>query len=233
MRSILKAVQADVLGTLNACDYFDDITIVAEDNADLATIIVKALSPVAFKGGKTGLVVIVNEPEAQAVTTVPAPYFDTVRQKITVLENAVVNRTGALGTGKSGYLVAETILQLLWLADFAGTTNGPSWPGNPAIRPLGAIADSPEMSGVQVMVEMHAGMVTYAKCATPVITQGGSTTSITSATSGATILYSLDGAFPSQTYSVAFANPAVGVMVRACAKKTLTATSHISMKIIT
>jgi hypothetical protein len=230
MRSVIKALQADVLGTLLACDWFEDVTVIAEDIGDFATVINQALGSTLVKANKTGVVVIVNEPEAQAPTTLPAPYFTLIRQKITILENRIINRS-AIGTNKSAYLIAETIQQLLFESSFAGTTGGPCWPGTPAIEPLGIINDRQELTGVAVNIEAHAPLQQPNKCVAPTITQGATT--ITLASSGNSILYSVDDSFPSTAYSVPFANPAAGVTVRAIAKRSTYAASNISAHVVT
>lgn len=75
---------------------------------------------------------------------------------------------------------------------------------------IGAICDG-------VVVVVASGKV----CATPTITVGASTTTVTS-TSGASIYYTTDGSDPRwstsrQLYSAAFANPASGSVIKACA----------------
>lgn len=233
MRSICKQVQADVVGAILACDFFDDITVTPEDRGDLENTIQSALAPIAVKGGKTGIVVIAEEPEADAPTALQSPYLTLIRQKMTILENRIVNRTSSLGTNKSAYLVGETILEILFQSDFAGTTQGPVWPGNPAIRSIGVIPERPELVGVEVMLELHASLPQVSKVATPTISQGVSNITLACVTGSAVILYSIDDSFPSLTYSAPFANPAVGVNVRAIAKLSGSAASSIASYTVT
>lgn len=224
--SILKQFQADIVGLLSTCDYFSDITVTAEDKADIQNIIQSALAPMAVKGGKSGICVIVEEPEAEAPTTNPAPYFTSIKQKLTILENIATNRTALYGTLKPVYQVAESILCLLWQVQLGGTTQGPIWPGAPAIRPIGAIPDQPSIVGVEVLLEGHAALPQVDRVADPVINTVTSNVVITCATTSAALYYSTDTSFPSLAYST-FVKPAAGTVIRSIGAKSGAATSNI------
>lgn len=229
MRSICKAIQADVKGALEACDYFEDITVVAEDKGDLTQVITAALGGTAFKANKTGVIVVVNEPIANSTTEIRAPNLEEVRQKITVIENREINRDGSTGTGKSAYLIGESILQLLFEIEFNGTTRGKSWPGTPSISPLGIINENQSLTGVEVMMIFHAQLLLPNKVATPTIANSGTLITLTCSTSGAAIKYSINGDYPTTPYTVPFATPATGNMVRAVGTLTTYAASNVEV----
>ena len=227
MGSILKQFQADITGLLNTCDYFNDVTIVTEDKADISTIIQKALSPIAVKGGKAGLVIVVEDPEADAPTNIPGPYLTKIRQKLTIMENMLVNRTSPYGTMKKAFEVAEIIQEVLYGVTLDGNLDNPVWPGQPAIRSIGAIPDMPSIVAVEVMLEWHAGLPIAAKVADPTIANATGSITIATSTGGAALFYSLDGSFPSTIYSAPFTTPASGTVIRAVGTKTQCATSNI------
>lgn len=225
MKSVLKQIQADILGTLQSCDFFEDITIQAEDKADITNIITTALAPVASKGGKGGICVIIEEPEADAPTTLSSPYLTLVKIKVTILENIAFNRT-TYGTNKPCYLVAESIQQLLFQQEFDGVTQGYIWPGSPAIRSVGAIPNQPMIMGVEVLLEAHAALPQVAKCATPTISNANELVTIESADNDVVLFYSIDGTFPSIEYTEPFETPIAGSLIRAVATHTGWATSN-------
>lgn len=227
MSSKLKLLQADILGVLSLSDYFADITIVAEDKADLTAIINRALAPMAVKGGKGGVCVVVEEPEAEAPTTIPGPYITSARLKVVVLEN-VANNRGTHGTGKTCYAIAEQIQSLLFDQEFAGTTEGKLWPGAPAIQSLGPVPDNPQLVVVQCAFEAHVSLPVLSKVAEPTIGMiSGDHIQLVCSTSGAAIKYSIDGSFPSMVYTAPFTAPVAGTTVRAVAAKTGSATSNV------
>ena len=228
MSSILKQFQADITGLLNTCDYFNDVTIVTEDKADISTIIQKALSPIAVKGGKAGIVVIVEEPEASAPTQAKAPYFTLIKCKLTILENILVNRTAPYGTQKKGYEVGEAIHEVLFEVCPSGELTNPVWPGQPAIRSIGAIPEMPNIMGVECNIEWHAALPQVGKVADPTIANATGSITIATSTGGAALFYSLDGSFPSLAYTAPFATPDAGTLIRAVGTLTGYATSNIS-----
>ena len=227
MGSVLKQLQADILGTLNGCDYLDDVLVIADDQADIAKIIQKALGTASSKDGTTGGVcIIIEEPEAAAPTTLANPYLTMIRQKVTVLENMLINRS-PLGTGKTCYVLAEVVHELLFAQQFAPVTQGQLLPGTPAIRPMGVIDhNQPAIVGVECNFEAHAPLPQPAKCADPTIEVSGGEVTITSTTAGAAIFYSLDGSTPSVAYTDPFTAPASGTLIRAFATYTGFATSN-------
>ncbi len=227
MSSLLKQLQLDAAGLLNTCDYFEDITVVAEDKADLSTVIQQSLSAIAAKNGKSGLVVIIEEPTAEAPTQLSGPYLTLVKLKVLIMENLMVNRTDPYGTQKIGYEVAEAICEVLFQAQLDGTGTNPLWPGQPAIRSLGALPDLTEIMGVEVNLEAHIALPSVAKVATPTITNTTGSITLASTTGGAALLYSLDGSFPSLVYTAPFATPDAGTRIRAIGTKTGQATSDI------
>lgn len=225
MGSRIKQLQEDIVGLLNTCSYFDDITVIAEDRADFPSLIARALSNIASKGNKTGIAVVVEEPDASANTRIPSPYLTSVKQKIIILESIGINRTSPYGTLKKGYEVAEIILSCLWEVFVDGNPNNPIWTGEPAIRCIGALPENPGIMVIELALEAHIPLLQVARVENPSVNIAANTATISCP--NASIFYSLDGSFPNLTYSTPVANVTAGTQVRAIGTKDTYATSNI------
>lgn len=215
MASKLKQLRQEWADYLEALPYFDDITILQEDKGDIKNEFDRAIGVTKTKGAKCGLVIVLMTVSANfAETGEFGPLMDPVLLMAAVFEDPTINR-GAAGTGKTYEEVVEQI---------AGYTNG-------VFRPLsgnGFFVSTKD--GIQTFADPNYAAKTCSfSCsaslnialqqnATPVIAFVGGNVSISCATPGAAIFYTVDGRKPNPfhtLYTGQFAKPAAGTTIKA------------------
>lgn len=177
------------------------------------------------KAGKSGLVVIVSTPTtSNAIANAPGPVED-YELSILVIENIRNNKHATLGTGIRADTIAETIKQLVHLWSHDGTHQ---------LYFVSSEQDRDEerqhpwLRGWLLTFKSAAhGLEILTQCAAPTISIATGSATLATTTSGASILYSLDGSFPSLAYSapVNVSAMTAGQQLRAISKKTSLRTS--------
>ncbi len=197
--STLTDAQTELAARIASDPYFVDIPVLTDRKADLATTIQKNLGTITTKGGKIGLAVIVMQPVASVTSgnlPIPRMMMDlTVR----VLENVLIN-SGANGTGKPAANVARKLVDILHLYRADGLI-GMLQPKPQTIIPVEDLI-APVAYEVQFTSEelSRGQQYTAFKCAQVALSSSGSalpyTISLSCATSGSSIYYTLDGTYP-------------------------------------
>lgn len=210
--------QLDLYHRITSCDWFADVPVLLEEKGVTESDINQKLSTLNKKSGKAGVVAVVLMVELE-----PQPSNDIVARwrslpTVQVIEAPLLNR-GANGIGKTGAQVATRIRQEVHLfsngyggtLEFAGQTPLPADPGKTSY-------------GVQFS---RVGMdARYDSVATPTAAvtaeTAPATVTLSCATAGATILYTLDGSYPGPANEAAlvYADPlelAVAAEIRVAA----------------
>ncbi len=152
MSSRLSSLQTLIKTTLEADATFDTITVLTEDMADLETKIIQSLGTANNKGGKTGAVVIILQPEADIVGANTTGPEAKVRVRVQVLEDLLSNRDADLGPGLPSYEIAEIIARLIHATVPAGEHASRKLRVL-SLRPIAVPEQLPNTIGHEVIVE--------------------------------------------------------------------------------
>lgn len=173
--------------------------------------------------GKRGLVLVVLMPELTPdAIEVPGPRW-TARLTVQVIEHPTLNR-GTHGTGISAETAARRVRQILHqFANGCGATY--------AFESLEPAPVAPGLISYLVGFQRLGGDDALAKVATPRISADGLTVTLTCATAGASILYSIDGTYPTIPYTGPFTLDEAAT-VRAVGSKADTQQSDVAQKTI-
>lgn len=216
----LLALQTSVKARLDNDAFFSDITVmlaragVTEKDVDAAT------GPNKAKNGKTGACCIVTMPiylarEGES----PGPVLLT-GISVQVIEARINNALASVGTGKSAELIADNVLNLLDLCRFYDMQTLMA-----AKRPLVPFETKRvDWTSYLVNFEIMRGLARTDRVANPEMSSAGGLITITCATAGASIYYTLNDTFPGSAnsnavlYSGPF-NPGAATLARAVAYK--------------
>lgn len=168
----------------------EDGNVVAGDSVMIDDKLDQVLAGVAERGGKVGAAIIVMLPDVKLESIQNAALPMTLKAKVRVVENQLFNE-GENGTGVSSSQLALHVMQYLHRRAFRGGNTLRLDRDKPVEEvPLpGHIVHEINMDWSQVLEAI-------AKVATPVIAQAGGAITLSCATVGATIRYTLDGSFP-------------------------------------
>jgi hypothetical protein len=217
---ILDRLQADVTAILKAVPDLADAAIFSDNEGDIESEVVKKLGPLnAGEGGKRGLCGIVLAPETEeAEPNTPGPQMNA-RIDIQFIENVTVNR-GSAGTGVRAATAAATALNALQLHVLGWTAlYCPPKPVTPV-----KIEKAGHISRLVTLIA-RASLPGNSKCSAVVPQAAGGELSLTCATAGAAIWYTVDGSYPAPSNAAAtlYTEPVInldgGTLVRAAAYK--------------
>jgi hypothetical protein len=220
-RTFLFDQLAIVKDYLYTDEFFRPIAIVTEDKGDISADLDKALQGILpGPTGKIGLCIFIQTCSGGGpIANTPAAYNLSAKTIFVVAEMPTINR-GARGTLEYGLVVAETIVAVMKNFSSSEEPNCHYWDE-------GVVLSPPEIdlqSGLTlhvVTMHMHGGNVDATEVvATPVITNDGDGfISITCATVGAEIWFTIDCSRPTHLHGTAYAGGSVlvgsGVAVKA------------------
>jgi hypothetical protein len=203
--SPLERLQNDVYARLSAHAYFVDVGVyLLRPRANLGftqiqTEVDQLISSLVRKAGKGGAAIMVLMPTADSPdANVPGPRL-TYTISIRVQELVVVNM-GPNGTGKSAEDIALEVAQVL---HHFNAGNGSVLVAAPDALTPSAEAD-PKVT-IDVKFSQLSGLTKPAKVASPTIAPSSGaapqTVTLTCATAGATIRYSIDDSYPTLLYT--------------------------------
>lgn len=234
MTNRFQELQEDFAGlfrSFSGCQYvsvFAERPRDAEEMLSFQDEINRALAGHALRNGKAGLAVIVLLPEASVPQPhIPGPQADLVF-KVHVLEDAITNE-GDNGTGIPAEHLALTLLGLGHL--FKAGTNQIFYADQQQLTPLSLDSAKTTASlGYEIAFRSPLAVTPISAAAAPSIAVAASVT-LSSATSGAAIRYTLDGTFPgaeATLYSAPFALPSSGTLLRCAAHKSALRCSDVA-----
>lgn len=216
-----RDLQDDVKGRLENHDFFSDVPVLLQRAGNIDNEVERALNCLNEKTGKMGACLIVLMPETEAPEeNLPGPPIEIVIS-VQVYELTLVNEdTANGGTGKDAESLANVVLNLLHLY-------APYHLGNVLVadrKPIRPVKIEGAVSYL-VMLRLRTGLENPQKVATPTLTEEDGLYTLTCATAGATIYYTIDGSHPGPVneeaieYTAPFAEPATGTLVRWVAYK--------------
>jgi Chitobiase/beta-hexosaminidase C-terminal domain len=222
MSAVLLQVQEDCLGRLLAAEQVNEVAIFLMRKAQTEEEIAGLLRTLKGRSGKIGACIMVQMPVIDVVSpNLPGP-STAITQSFLVIEHPTLN-AGSQGTGKSAEYLAEETLRLFHHFTPYGVTQvfvG----GQNAIVPL-------ELEGMRaytVTLTTTVQLTIPAKVVRPVIAPSvpaaPSMITLSTATAGAAIHYTIDGSYPSAAnptallYTVPFPQ-ATAATIRTAASK--------------
>jgi hypothetical protein len=221
-----QRTQLDVAARLRACLALRDITIQemrprSEAEAlGIADAVNNALAGLQTDTTRAGLTILVPVPEFKVrEPNLPAPFGDVIVQ-VQILENTLINE-GENGSGLSAEGAAIEVMRalhhcllrpnaLLYGDKIEALDIDDSWSADLAVG---------------VWCKMAGGFDPAPQCHVPLIENSGGNITVTTTTSGAACLVTLDGSYPHAGNSAAipvsapFPTPASGTVIRAVATR--------------
>lgn len=230
----LEQDQHDFYGRILADEYFTDVKVLLEAKGDIEPDVIQALSVFNDRGGKIGACVVVLMPTLTGDSPdAPGPR-STVRMTVQVIDQPIVNLEAG-GTGKSASQIAERVRKILHMFST----------GRSATYTFAAQEPIPVEAGRNSYGVAFTRLCTDCpprKVATVAISLSSpsvpSTATLTTATAGAAIRYTLDGSFPgsANTAALLYSTPFIinaAATLRTAAELTDHQASDVSAKSIT
>jgi len=204
MSSFLAQLQQQCADRLLSDPLFANVPVLTERIKDIGSEIDRALGPLNERGGRNGLVAVLLTPTANVnFENVFGPFFDEIKIVVRVIENVPVNQDPDTGSNIPAAELAERVCALLhhFQPDNAA---GPVIAQKPAL----ALANDPNNLSYDCLFKTSGGLTTVLpQVAAPVITNIAGHITITCATAGAAIFYTLDGSNASPRNGTLYAAP--------------------------
>lgn len=202
--SVLVSIQQQCADRILADPFFTNVPVLTERIKDLNAEIATALAPITGAGGKSGLAVVVLTPTANVhFENVFGPFFDDIRITVRVIENVTVNQDATHGTNIPAAAAAEKICSLLHYFQ-PDSANGPVVSRRPGI----SLQDDPDNLVYLCRFRTSGGPVgTLPQVAAPAATNSSGVVTLSTATSGAAIFYTLDGSNPTPRNGILYTAP--------------------------
>ena len=192
--SVLSSIQQQCADRILADPMFAPVTVLTERIADIDSEIARALGPLNGGTGKTGLVVVIRTPLATVhFENVFGPFFDDIKVIARVIENVTVNQDPTTGTNVAAADAVERICGLLHHFQ-PDSANGPITAHRPSIT----LNKDPGHLSYDCHFKTCGGLSSVPpQAATPVILENSGTITLSCATAGAAMFYTLDASNPS------------------------------------
>jgi Chitobiase/beta-hexosaminidase C-terminal domain len=215
LSSILSQLQQQCADRLQSDPAFADVPVLTEHIADIESEIQRALGPLNQEGGKTGLVAILLTPTANVnFENVFGPFFDEIKIVVRIIENVPINQNPNSGTNFPAADAAEKVCSLLHHFQ-PDSANGPVLAEKPSI----SLGNDPSHLSYDCTFKTSGGLsAVLPQAATPTFSNASGTYTLSCATAGAAIFYTLDASNPSPrngTFYTAPFTPATGLTLKA------------------
>lgn len=216
---LLETLQADVLAILKNTPALATANVLADNQGDIESRVLKAFAPVTETGGKCGLVLVVLLPEViEAEANLPGPPL-RVKVEIRAIESVTTNRSATRGTlirSSQAALHALGALHQQLLGSHALYAEK---------DPLVPVDVKPgHISHAVTLYARADGLSGPGKVAAVHATEADDIITLACATAGAAIYYTTDGSYPTPTngtlYSTPITDATVGDTWRVAAYKT-------------
>lgn len=192
----LQQAQLDIAALLDCDELFRHVPVKVarpRDEQEAALIqgeIDNALAGLVSKGGRAGTAVLVMLPDGQVPEpNLPGPVLE-IELTVRCLENPLFSEALTTGSGVTAEQCALNVLSLIhrW-------TNAEN-PWRPDRRPIRSVDVKPGVICYDVVLLRSLGLPTRSRVARPVISVGEALVTLSCATSGADLFYTLDGRLP-------------------------------------
>ena len=218
--ALLTDLQNDIAGYMLQCSNLDHLNIVVDDNGTIETTAERAVMTVKSRCGTQGIAALVLRPTVStANANLPGPQSEA-NIVIQMVENVLVNR----GSRGSKILPDDMSFRILSVLHHLQLGNKAVFAEPVPIRPLPAPTG---FMSYEVRLKVPLYNTPLEKTRQPVIDDDGGTLTLTSTTPSAAFNYSLDGSYPSLTYTTPF-SVSSGDLVRALATSASLLPSSIS-----
>jgi hypothetical protein len=192
----LDRLQDDIAGRLAADEFFAHIPVGAQHKGVIADDIAQALQTLAGDGTEAGAGVIVMMPSRTVPhPNIPGPSYD-LTITIRAMEIPFINRAEG-GTNRTATAISLRIEHLLHQLTLSGVVL--------TAQRVGGLQDADGGVACDVDISFRYGLPAALRVQAPGIALAGSLLTLSCATSGATIRYTLDGSYPgldAEAYSV-------------------------------
>jgi hypothetical protein len=240
MSVTLAQIQTDLKARLEADAYFADIPVIIESEQDFLAQLTKLTANMIAKAGKRGTAVVIGPTTVDVPSPeVPGPDWAPMKMFVTAYETPLLNKDPTAGTGKAAFEIARKIATVLHDYRAEGLFDN-ALCETAAIRPAAPLhGDQIAYSvGLRIPDKDTAADKVYVPIISPASGAAPQTLSITCATAGATIRYTLDGSYPAagNATAVVYAAPIAvtsAATVRAVAAKSGMTDSNSSRAVIT
>ena len=214
--TILERLQADVHALLKLQPALAACYHLADDSGDLENRVLAGLKTMSTGiGGRRGLCVLVMAPELTATErNLPGPPM-LGQIQIQTVEQVNVNREATAGTGIAAATAALHVLAALHHEDLGEVFLYADH------NPVTTVEVVPGFVARAVTLQYRLGLDVAARVAPLAVSIAGSIATLTSATTGALIVYTLDGSFPSPLSAAALTYPPGGIETAAMAAGTV------------
>lgn len=213
--SPLRQIQEDAEARIKAEPFFATIPTIKQRNGETLAEIQKRVATLTGKGGKVGACILILMPGGGVPDQTPGPRL-ALTVSFVVLVHPAIN-DGSTGTKLDVEAIAIELLQL-----FDQTTLGYGsvlQSGQDALVPNDSFDG---LVGYQVNLGLPLGLVKKERVAVPTIsataTTAPATVTLTCATAGAAIRYSVDDSYPTLPYTAPFVQ-STAATIRAAAEK--------------
>ena len=207
--AILTNLQNDLKGYMLQCTNLDHLNIITDDLGTIESTAEKAVKTYKSRGGSQGIAALILRPTvAAANANLPGPQSQAIIT-IQMVENVLVNRSGR----GSNIMPDDMSFRILSSLHHLLLGNKMIYAEPVPIRPL----PMPEgFVSYEIRLKTDLYNETIERTSQPVMTNDVGTITLTSVTPSASFKYSLDGSYPSLTYTAPFATSS-GDLVRAIA----------------
>lgn len=223
---LLEVLQADVAAVLSLTPQLSTACVLADNEGDIESRVLKALAPMTETGGKVGLAIVVLCPEvSKADKNLPGPPLSLMIE-IQVIEDVLLNRDEEMGSGQRSTQAALIVLSVLQLYNFGGLLLYADK------NPLTPVTIKPGYVSHKVTLYAAAQGLNLAKTSPVLVAiddspfhQPGQPSAqviiFGCETPSVDIFYTTDGSYPSPAtgtpYTTFIAMPAAGTIIRAAA----------------
>jgi hypothetical protein len=206
----LGTMQQECCDLLSALPEFANVPVISEDTADAENAYARAMGTETSVGGKIGVCVTVATLNADTnFENVPGPYLDNVELVAFIEENVLINRDSAIGTLQRARALA-LLAAATWHQAYPLSCSAPLVVTKPTIQRMISFDELTNEGKVAYKVNARARVLATAQLPqvqTPAVSESGGVITLSCATAGAALFYTLDGSNPTPRAATLYTAP--------------------------